>query len=79
MVLPRSNRKLYQPNHAQLGVALMRAGVTHLHAGMLEAAHELICQAYRILLVSHGPNHSTTRELEVRLLWLLPPAGGGQR
>lgn len=56
--------KLHQPNHAQLGVAVMRAGVAHLHAGMTEAAHELICQAYRILLVSHGPNHSTTRDLE---------------
>ncbi|CAF87026.1 unnamed protein product, partial [Tetraodon nigroviridis] len=57
-------RKLYPPNHAQLGVAAMRAGVAHLQAGMPEAAHELICQAYRTLLVSHGPNHSTTRDLE---------------
>ncbi|CAF88274.1 unnamed protein product, partial [Tetraodon nigroviridis] len=57
-------RKLYPPNHAQLGVAAMRVGVAHLQAGMPEAAHELICQAYRTLLVSHGPNHSTTRDLE---------------
>lgn len=56
-------------------MAAMRAGVTHLHAGMTEAAHEFICQAYRILLVSHGPNHATTRDLEVRLLWLRPPKG----
>lgn len=60
-----SNRKLYHPNSAQLGMAAMRAGVTHLHAGTVEMAHELICKAYRILLVTHGPNHSVTRDLEV--------------
>lgn len=32
---------------------------------MIEMAHELICKAYRILLVTHGPNHSVTRDLEV--------------
>ena len=53
----------------------MRAGVTHLHAGMLQAAHELICQAYRILLVSRGPDHSTTRDLEVRSPRRRPPGG----
>lgn len=46
-------------------MAVMRAGVTHLQAGMIEMAHELICNAYRILLVTHGPNHSVTRDLEV--------------
>lgn len=46
-------------------MAVMRAGVTHLQAGMIETAHELICKAYRILLVTHGPNHSVTRDLEV--------------
>uniref|UniRef100_A0A674NSQ3 [histone H3]-lysine(4) N-trimethyltransferase n=1 Tax=Takifugu rubripes TaxID=31033 RepID=A0A674NSQ3_TAKRU len=56
--------KLYHPNSAQLGIAVMRAGVTHLQAGMIEMAHELICKAYRILLVTHGPNHSVTRDLE---------------
>lgn len=46
-------------------MAMMRAGVTHWHAGQIEAGHSLICQAYRILMVTHGPNHSITKDLEV--------------
>ncbi|XP_073334178.1 histone-lysine N-methyltransferase SMYD1a isoform X1 [Pagrus major] len=56
--------KLYHPNNAQLGMAIMRAGVTHWHAGQIEAGHGLICQAYRILMVTHGPNHAITKDLE---------------
>uniref|UniRef100_A0A671Y9Z1 [histone H3]-lysine(4) N-trimethyltransferase n=1 Tax=Sparus aurata TaxID=8175 RepID=A0A671Y9Z1_SPAAU len=56
--------KLYHPNNAQLGMAIMRAGVTHWHAGQIEAGHGMICQAYRILMVTHGPNHAITRDLE---------------
>lgn len=56
--------KLYHHNSGQLGVAAMRAGVAHWHAGLIEAGHALICQAYGILMVSHGPNHSMTRDLE---------------
>ena len=46
-------------------MATMRAGVTHWHAGLIEAGHELICKAYGILMVTHGPNHAITRDLEV--------------
>ena len=60
------NRALYHPTNAQLGMAIMRAGVTHWHAGQIEAGHELICKAYGILLITHGPNHPITRDLEVR-------------
>ena len=60
------NRALYHPTNAQLGMAIMRAGVTHWHAGQIEAGHELICKAYGILLITHGPNHPITQDLEVR-------------
>ncbi|MCI4394315.1 hypothetical protein PGIGA_G00167320 [Pangasianodon gigas] len=56
--------KLYHPNNAQLGMAIMRAGVTHWHAGLIEAAHGLICKAYAILMVTHGPHHPITKDLE---------------
>ncbi|MEQ2199409.1 hypothetical protein XENOCAPTIV_025592 [Xenoophorus captivus] len=57
--------KLYHPNNAQLGLALMRAGVAHWHAGLVEVGHKMICKAYRIMMVTHGPNHSITKDLEV--------------
>lgn len=60
------NRKLYHPNNAQLGMAMMRAGVTHWHAGQIEVGHSLICKAYGILIVTHGSNHAITRDLEVQ-------------
>lgn len=47
-------------------MAIMRAGVTHWHAGKIEVGHGLICKAYGILMVTHGPNHAITRDLEVR-------------
>ncbi|XP_068430252.1 histone-lysine N-methyltransferase SMYD1a [Clinocottus analis] len=56
--------QLYHPNNAQLGLAIMRAGVTHWHAGQIEEGHALICKAYGILMVTHGPNHHITRDLE---------------
>ncbi|KAG7240901.1 hypothetical protein INR49_023475, partial [Caranx melampygus] len=56
--------KLYHPNNAQLGMAIMRAGVTHWHAGQIEVGHSLICKAYGILIVTHGPNHAITKDLE---------------
>ncbi|KAM3874190.1 histone-lysine N-methyltransferase SMYD1a [Diretmus argenteus] len=56
--------KLYHPNNAQLGMATMRAGVTHWHGGLIEEGHGLICKAYAILMVTHGPNHPITRDLE---------------
>ncbi|CAJ1071048.1 histone-lysine N-methyltransferase SMYD1a [Xyrichtys novacula] len=56
--------KLYHHNNALLGMAIMRAGVTHWHAGQIEEGHGLICKAYGILLVTHGPNHAITRDLE---------------
>lgn len=43
----------------------MRAGVTQWHAGQVEQGHALICQAYRIVLLSHGPHHAISRDLEV--------------
>jgi len=58
-------RKLLHPNNGQLGLATMRAGVAHWHAGMIEAGHGMICKSYAILMVSHGPNHAVTRDLEV--------------
>lgn len=58
-------RKLFHPNNAQLGLAIMRAGVTHWHAGQIEQGHGMICRAYSILMVTHGPNHVTTKDLEV--------------
>uniref|UniRef100_A0A8C1KYU5 [histone H3]-lysine(4) N-trimethyltransferase n=1 Tax=Cyprinus carpio TaxID=7962 RepID=A0A8C1KYU5_CYPCA len=57
--------KLYHPNNAQLGMAIMRAGVTHWHAGLIEAAHGLICSAYAILIITHGAHHPITKDLEV--------------
>ncbi|XP_061836643.1 histone-lysine N-methyltransferase Smyd1-like [Nerophis lumbriciformis] len=56
--------KLYQHNSPQLGLATMRAGVTHWQAGQTEQGHSMICQAYGILMVSHGPNHTVTHNLE---------------
>ncbi|XP_062903190.1 histone-lysine N-methyltransferase SMYD1b isoform X2 [Mobula hypostoma] len=56
--------KLYHHNNAQLGMALMRAGVTHWHAGLIESGHAMICQAYGIILVTHGPTHPITKDLE---------------
>ncbi|XP_018589847.1 histone-lysine N-methyltransferase SMYD1a isoform X1 [Scleropages formosus] len=56
--------KLYPPNNAQLGMALMRAGVTHWHAGQIEVGHSMICKAYGILMITHGPTHSITKDLE---------------
>ncbi|XP_074546798.1 histone-lysine N-methyltransferase SMYD1a [Halichoeres trimaculatus] len=56
--------KLYHPNNAQLGMAIMRAGVTHWHAGQIEEGHALICKAYGILMVTHGPNHAIAKDLE---------------
>ncbi|XP_001510487.1 histone-lysine N-methyltransferase SMYD1 isoform X1 [Ornithorhynchus anatinus] len=56
--------KLYHPNNAQLGMAVMRAGVTHWHAGLIEVGHGMICKAYAILLVTHGPTHPITKDLE---------------
>lgn len=46
-------------------MAIMRAGVTHWHAGQIEVGHGLICKAYGILIVTHGPNHAITKDLEV--------------
>merc|ERR1712137_1303110 len=56
--------KLYHHNNAKLGMAIMRAGVTHWHAGQIEMGHGMICKAYGILMVTHGPNHFITRDLE---------------
>ncbi|OXB59249.1 hypothetical protein ASZ78_016884 [Callipepla squamata] len=57
--------KIYHPNNAQLGMAVMRAGVTHWHAGLIEVGHSMICKAYAILLITHGPSHPITKDLEV--------------
>uniref|UniRef100_UPI00398F7805 histone-lysine N-methyltransferase Smyd1-like isoform X2 n=1 Tax=Pristiophorus japonicus TaxID=55135 RepID=UPI00398F7805 len=56
--------KLYHHNNAQLGMSLMRAGVTHWHAGLIEPGHAMICQANGILLVTHGATHPITKDLE---------------
>ncbi|KAL4630145.1 histone-lysine N-methyltransferase SMYD1-like isoform X1 [Arapaima gigas] len=56
--------KLYYPNNAALGMATMRAGVTHWQAGLIEVAHSMICKAYAILMVTHGPTHPITKDLE---------------
>ncbi|XP_027022747.1 histone-lysine N-methyltransferase SMYD1b isoform X1 [Tachysurus fulvidraco] len=56
--------KLYNPNNAKLGMAIMRAGVTHWQAGHIETAHGMICKAYAILMVTHGPTHPITKDLE---------------
>ncbi|MEE6462803.1 hypothetical protein FKM82_001706 [Ascaphus truei] len=57
--------KIYHSNNAQLGMAVMRAGVTQWHAGNIEVGHGMICKAYAILLVTHGPTHPITKDLEV--------------
>ncbi|XP_043551254.1 histone-lysine N-methyltransferase Smyd1-like isoform X2 [Chiloscyllium plagiosum] len=57
-------QKLYHHNNAQLGMSLMRAGVTHWHAGLIEPGHAMICQANGILLVTHGPTHPITKDVE---------------
>ncbi|XP_061116832.1 histone-lysine N-methyltransferase SMYD1b [Conger conger] len=56
--------KLYHPNNAQMGMATMRAGVTHWHAGLIELGHGMICKAYSILLITHGNTHPITKDLE---------------
>uniref|UniRef100_A0AAV2IWW0 [histone H3]-lysine(4) N-trimethyltransferase n=1 Tax=Knipowitschia caucasica TaxID=637954 RepID=A0AAV2IWW0_KNICA len=56
--------QLYHPNSAPLGLAIMKAGVTHWHAGQIEQGHSFICKAYSILMITHGPNHAVTRDLE---------------
>ncbi|XP_067084381.1 histone-lysine N-methyltransferase SMYD1b [Osmerus mordax] len=56
--------KLYHPNNAALGMATMRAGVTHWQAGLIELGHGMICKAYAVLLVTHGPTHPITKDLE---------------
>ncbi|KAK6305330.1 hypothetical protein J4Q44_G00241100 [Coregonus suidteri] len=63
-ILVEGYMKLYHPNNAQLGMATMRAGVTHWHAGLIEVGHGMICKAYAILMVTHGPNHPITKDLE---------------
>lgn len=47
-------------------MAIMRAGVTHWHAGQIEEAHGLICRAYAILLITHGAHHPIAKDLEVK-------------
>uniref|UniRef100_A0AAQ5WZK2 [histone H3]-lysine(4) N-trimethyltransferase n=1 Tax=Amphiprion ocellaris TaxID=80972 RepID=A0AAQ5WZK2_AMPOC len=56
--------KLYHSNNAALGMAAMRAGVTHWQAGQIEVGHGMICKAYAILMVTHGPTHPITKDLE---------------
>ncbi|XP_062410561.1 histone-lysine N-methyltransferase SMYD1a [Sardina pilchardus] len=57
-------QKLYYPNNAKLGMAIMRAGVTNWHAGHIEEGHAMICQAFAILMITHGPQHPITKDLE---------------
>lgn len=45
-------------------MAVMRAGLTNWHAGNIEVGHGMICKAYAILLVTHGPTHPITKDLE---------------
>lgn len=61
-----AGRKLYHPNNAALGMAAMRAGVNHWQAGLIEVAHGMVCKAYAILIVTHGPTHPITKDLEVK-------------
>ncbi|XP_061657880.1 histone-lysine N-methyltransferase Smyd1-like isoform X1 [Syngnathoides biaculeatus] len=56
--------KLYPHNNAQLGLAHMHAGVIQWKSGKTELGHSLICKAYSILMVTHGPNHAITKDLE---------------
>lgn len=46
-------------------MAAMRAGVTHWQAGEIEVGHGMVCKAYAILMVTHGPTHPITKDLEV--------------
>lgn len=46
-------------------MAAMRAGVNHWQAGEIEVGHGMVCKAYAILLVTHGPTHPITKDLEV--------------
>lgn len=61
-----TGRKIYHPNNAALGMAAMRAGVNHWQAGLIEVGHGMVCKAYAILMVTHGPTHPITKDLEVR-------------
>ena len=45
-------------------MAIMRARLTNWHAGNIEVGHGMICKAYAILLVTHGPSHPITKDLE---------------
>ncbi|XP_055017723.1 histone-lysine N-methyltransferase SMYD1b isoform X3 [Boleophthalmus pectinirostris] len=56
--------KIYHPNNAALGMAAMRAGVNHWQAGKIETGHGMICKAYAILMITHGPTHPITKDLE---------------
>lgn len=56
--------KIYPPNNAALGMASMRAGVNHWQAGLIEVGHGMICKAYAILMVTHGPTHPITKDLD---------------
>lgn len=47
-------------------MAAMRAGVTHWQAGEIEVGHAMVCKAYSILMVTHGPTHPITKDLEVK-------------
>lgn len=46
-------------------MASMRAGVSHWQAGEIEVGHAMVCRAYAILMVTHGPTHPITKDLEV--------------
>ncbi len=48
-------------------MATMRAGVTHWQSGFIEVAHGMICKAYAILMITHGPTHPITKDLEVNM------------
>ncbi|KAJ0019704.1 hypothetical protein NQD34_007273 [Periophthalmus magnuspinnatus] len=56
--------KIYPQNNAALGMAAMRAGVNHWQAGKIEVGHSMICKAYAILMITHGPTHPITKDLE---------------
>uniref|UniRef100_A0A6Q2Y7M8 [histone H3]-lysine(4) N-trimethyltransferase n=1 Tax=Esox lucius TaxID=8010 RepID=A0A6Q2Y7M8_ESOLU len=56
--------KIYHPHNASLGMATMRAGVAHWQAGKIEVGHGMICKAYSILQITHGPTHPITKDLE---------------
>lgn len=48
-------------------MAAMRAGVSHWQAGLIEVGHGMVCKAYAILMVTHGPTHPITKDLEVNI------------